>query len=72
MAKTKRPKIGRPPKPDAERLHPVAVRLDSETVARLDAVAEREGIGRHVLARECLLDGLDRSERKAPKKGATR
>lgn len=57
--------MGRPPKPERERLVPVAVRLDGATLARLDALAERQGIGRHVLARECLLDGLARAETKA-------
>lgn len=70
-AKTSEPRMGRPPKPEGERLDPVAVRLDANTLARLDSLAERQGIGRTVLARLCLLDGLDRAERKTMK-GAKR
>lgn len=66
--KGSKPKIGRPPKPEAERLVPVAVRLDAHTLERLDALAERLGLGRHVLARTCLLDGLERAEKGAAKR----
>ena len=59
-AKTSAPRMGRKPKPEGERLDPVALRLAANTLARLGTLAERQGIGRTVLARLCLLDGLDR------------
>lgn len=35
---------------------PIAVRLDDETVSRLDELAEREGLSRHALMQRLLVE----------------
>jgi len=64
MAAKKR--IGRPPKAPEKRMGVAfAMRLDAETEARLDTIAERyRFVTRSALAREAMLLGLDVIERK--------
>lgn len=65
MPRTKtntRVRMGRPPKPEAEKMGTTLnMRLDVETAKRLDALAESvraSGMGRSTVARLCMLAGL--------------
>jgi hypothetical protein len=60
----KRP-MGRPPKPDDERLGVVAIRIDTHLSSRIVDVARQLGVGRTVAARMLIEEALAARKRKA-------